>query len=292
MTRFLIQTFTILSFSVLHVVFCQEQAIQEQRSTIMEIDGYAYLSEDKTIQELREEALINARKTALERVQTYIKSYATVENFILTCDLIQSKTEGYVKILDSKDYGITADNRYHVWIRAEVEYKMENVGEEFSATHPTDGAVPLSVSVWTDKHVYYPGEEIRIFLRGNKDFYARIIYRDAGGRLLQLLPNQYQQDNFFKSGKEYIIPGKVDKFNLIVEPPFGQELIIVYTSTIPLGEVSIDAYGEVLYQVRGALENLAMATRGIRINDKNGTNPVVDFYEVRCNLTTREMLKY
>ena len=52
-----------------------------------------------------------------------------------------------------------------------------------------DPALPLAVKVWTDKQTYRAGEKIKIYLKGNKPFFARVIYRDASKNNLQLLPN-------------------------------------------------------------------------------------------------------
>jgi uncharacterized caspase-like protein len=63
-----------------------------------------------------------------------------------------------------------------------------------------DASDHLSVSVWTRKQVYRIGENFRIFLKGNKDFLAVVVYGDAAGSLIQLLPNRYRTDNRFRGG--------------------------------------------------------------------------------------------
>lgn len=287
MIKYFFEAFTVLLFSIYEVAFCQSE-VYEKRSTIVEVDGYAYLSEDKTIRELKEEALSNAKKEVLERTQTYIKSFTKVENFMLTYDLIQSKAEGYVKILESKDYGVRTDHRYHIWIKAEVEYVLGKSKEDVPSSLLTNEDAPLTVSVWTEKNEYKSDEEIRIFLQGNKNFYARVIYKDVSGNVLQLLPNQHHKDNFFEGGKILVIPDKADSFKLVVESPFGKEWIIVYASTAPLGELSVVDYGNDLYQVRGGLEDISIQTRGIKIANKGYDNQGADFYEVKCNLITNE----
>ena len=47
---------------------------------------------------------------------------------------------------------------------------------------------PLKVELWTDKQSFKQTEKIKIYLKGNKPFYARVLYKDAAGHLLQLLP--------------------------------------------------------------------------------------------------------
>ncbi|MDB3953213.1 DUF4384 domain-containing protein [Alphaproteobacteria bacterium] len=96
----------------------------------------------------------------------------------------------------------------------------------------TEGVVkPLSVSVWTEKKTYKNGQYIKIYLKGNKNFYADVIYRNSNGELIQLLPNKFRTNNKFYGGREYIIPNDIDRFKLQVNPPFGSEKIFVFAST-------------------------------------------------------------
>jgi hypothetical protein len=262
-----------------------------KRSTIVEVDGYAYLSEDKTIKEMREEALTNAKREALERAQTYIQSISKVENFQLSYDLVQSQAEGAIRILESRNHGITDDNRYHYWIKAEVEYSLKppEGKADLSSDLVKNPDAPLTVYVWSEKSEYQAGEKIRVFLQGNKDFYARVVYRDAQGNLLQLLPNPHRQNNFFEGGKVITIPGEGDRFDLEVGPPFGIENIIVYASSAEMGDADVETVGDALYGVRGGLENYGMKTRGVKIVQKQegeGTSGA-EFYEAKCEVKTR-----
>lgn len=274
----------------------QNKVIEEtpgsgKRSTIVEVDGWAYLSEDKTISQMREEALANAKRDALERAQSYIKSLTKVENYQLSYDLIQSQSEGFITLLDSKDYGITEDNRYRYWIKAEVTYSLNppDDNKDISADFVKNEKAPLTVYVWTEKKSYNVGEKIKIFLQGNKDFYARVVYRDVQGNLLQLLPNPHRQENFFAGGKVITIPDQDDAFELEVSPPFGIETIIVYASGAEMGDADVESVGDVLYGVRGGLEDYSMKTRGLKIvQKKDGEGaPGAEFFEARCEVRTR-----
>ncbi|NIA31403.1 MAG: DUF4384 domain-containing protein [Actinobacteria bacterium] len=259
---------------------------QPKHSAIVEADGYVYLSEDKTIRQLREQALAAAKREALQKGQTYIKSFTKVENFQLSYDLIQSQAEGYVKILDSKDYGITKDNRYHYWIKAEIEYRLKPPASGAAKTVLTNSAAPLSVSVWTEKTAYKEGDKIKIFLKGNKDFYARVIYIDSKNHILQLIPNQQRKNNFFKGGETIVIPSADDQFELQVSPPFGSEKIVVYASTTPQGKVETATAGKSLYQINSDLTTIAGQTRGVMIK-KTSAKAGAEFYETSCLLTTK-----
>jgi hypothetical protein len=260
----------------------------DKHSAIVEADGYVFISEDKTPSQLRQEAMAEAKRQALEKGQMYIKSVSKVENYQLTFDLIQSESEGFVKVLESKDYGIN-DNRYRIWIKAEIEYQPKSPDQEGISVFADNPSAPLTVSVRTEKTVYQQGQQIKIYLHGSKDFYARVLYTDALKQTWQLLPNQHRTDNFFPGGKDFVIPGPDDKFTLEVSPPFGQEKIIVYASTAPQGDISLAAAGESLYQVETDIAAVAAKTRGVIIKEKQaGDLAAAEFFETSCNVQTEK----
>jgi hypothetical protein len=128
---------------------------------------------------------------------------------------------------------------------------------------------PLAVQVWTDKKEYRQGEQMRVFVRGNAPFFARLVYRDASGRLLQLLPNRDRTQSYFLANKIYEIPAAEDTFTMEVSPPFGSEAMILYASSTPLGEVPVEAAEEGVFVIKGSLEEVAARTRGIRLKTKS-----------------------
>jgi hypothetical protein len=85
--------------------------------------------------------------------------------------------------------------------------------------------------------------------------------------MVQLLPNPHRSDNYFNGGSVYEIPSGSDKFDLEVNPPFGEESIIVYGSTAPLGELGLKADGGV-YQVMTKTTEIGMQTRGIKLTGR------------------------
>ena len=75
--------FFLVSFSLLYTQIKSNKFIGKH-SAIIEADGFTFLSEDKTIREFREEAKAEAKREALEKGQTYIKSVTKVENYFNT----------------------------------------------------------------------------------------------------------------------------------------------------------------------------------------------------------------
>jgi hypothetical protein len=240
-------------------------------SCIQEVDGFAYLSEENSLSETRALAFANAKRQAVEMARTYISSQTKVSDFVLEFDRVTAESSGAVTILEQKDIGVEDNSRYHVWIRAEVEYELAgkpqaaNAASTAVSSQVLTASGPLAVKVWTSKKRYREGEKIQIFLQGNRPFFARILDVTAGGEIVQLLPNDYRTINYFEAGKVYRIPDEGDRFDLTVSPPFGEDRIVVYASELPLGAVPMEAAGGGLRKYSGGIESLAAKTRGIKV---------------------------
>ncbi len=66
----------------------------------------------------------------------------------------------------------------------------------------------------------------------------------------------------------YEIPSGNDQFELEVSPPFGEENIVVYTSTSSLGEFSTATRGGV-YTVKTKAEDIGVKTGGDQDRSKS-----------------------
>jgi hypothetical protein len=158
-------------------------------------------------------------------------------------------------------------------------------------------AGPLHAQIWTDKREYRAGENMRIFLRGNRPFFARVVYRDASGRLVQLLPNPDRKQNYFEANRVYEIPAAGDRFAMEVSPPFGDESLFLYASTTPLGDLELEAVEDGIYVVKTPAAQIDVKTRGIRLKRKrpasgeDAASEVVatrrDYFSTETKLRTR-----
>lgn len=282
---------------------------QGKRSCIQDVDGYAYLSEDMTLSETRSAAFANAKRHAVEMAKTHIKSKTKMSDFIVEYDTVWSDAEGDVTVLEQKDIGVEDNTRYHVWIKAEVNYTFKPKKAAASPqTAPSSSTAarkisvmskdaPLTVSVWTPKKEYREGEMIEVFIQGNRNFYARIVDVTASGEIIQLLPNDFRNTNFFKANTRYKVPDREDQFTLQVSPPFGEDKIIAYVSEMPLGSVELEPIGQGLSRYKGSSKQFATQSRGISIVSKNTTVEAADapplpqsadFFETSWVIKTRK----
>ncbi|MEW6601352.1 MAG: DUF4384 domain-containing protein [Nitrospirota bacterium] len=275
---------TRLFYSLL-IALLLSSTLHAAQSTITEAEGYSCMGEDKSRKQTKDEAFSDAERKALERVVVHVKSETRINNLELEKDIVEAYSLAKVKILDSRELGWYKDEHsgdcVRVSIKAEVvpdEKAMERLGNDEKFTD--DPSLPLSVKVWTDRKEYSDGQKVRIYISGNKPFYARVLYKNAEGGIVQLLPNPFRLDNYFNGGMVYEIPSGNDRFDLEVAPPFGEENVTVYASTTQLGDIDLEG-ADGVYQVRTRGADIGTRTRGVVIRKKTdeGGSPASEFFE-------------
>ncbi len=263
------------------------------QSTITEAAGYACMGEDRSRRQTEQAALEAAKRNAIEFASTYMTSETHIKDFELEKDLVSAYANATVKVIKELEKGWYRDAKsgdcFRVKIKVEVipdEKAMEKVSKTKDVAD--DPSAPLHVRLWTDKKEYKSGEKMRIYIKGNKPFYARVIYKDAAGEMVQILPNPYRNENYFQGGVIYEIPSGNDKFDLEISPPFGEENITVYASTSPLGDIDLHSQGGV-YFVMTKAKDIGARTRGVTLTGKStGKGSYAsEFYENKAEVKTR-----
>lgn len=244
----------------------------EKRSKIVTVVAYVDIPSDLQAQrseiqtsQLRRLAIEEGKALAVAKVKTSLGAISplSVDDKFGLPD---------VSILASRDLP-ELGTKYSVQLEVEVGLfpKDGNVS-------PVNMQTPLSISVRTDKIAYREGEQVFLYLKGNKDFYGRITYEDASGAIIQILPNLFRTDAVFKGGVVYRVPGEGDRFRLRISPPFGTERFTVYGSTGKLGEISVKAVDSVTGLRFSSDDRTALArkTRGLSVEQTNGPFRVGD----------------
>lgn len=274
------------------LVFFLASDLHAAQSTITEAEGLACMGYDKSRKQTEEEALTNAKRNASEYASTYIKSDTKVKDFQLEKDLIEAYAYATVKLIQEiertwyKD--ASSGDCCKIKIKAEVvpdPRRMNRIDKGISDERST----PLFVQVWSNKKGYKESENIKIYLRGNKPFYARVVYKGIRSGIFQLLPNPYRSDNYFNGGVVYEIPGGKDQFEMVVTGPFGTEEVHIYASTAPLGEIDLRAHGAV-FKVKNSLKDIGINTRGVRLREKSDdqNNNAAEFAEEILLIRTKK----
>ncbi|WP_316896718.1 DUF4384 domain-containing protein [Pseudodesulfovibrio indicus] len=264
-------------------------------SMIVEVEASACLGQERSRVQTEKLAMDEARRTASEYAMTYVSSETGVENGRLVKDLVEAYSKATVRVLEelekgwrqSEASGGFVDACYHVKIKAEVTpAKMENSSPSVQASM-ADPRAPLTVELWTDRDSYRVGDAMKFFFRGNKPFYARAVYVDAEGNLIEVTP--YRKARYYKGGVTYEIPGEGDQFTLMITPPLGEEQLILYTSTQPLDSYSGQEAGA-FYEVRGG-PDLGQTTRGLTVLQGvpgAGKQPKAEFAETKVDVRVEQ----
>ena len=275
------------------IVLLAAPLLHAAQSTITEAEGNACLGDDRSRKQTEQAALTDARRNAAEAALTYLRSETRVKDSVMEQDIIAAWTNASVKILNVLDKAwyrnAATGDCYRMRIRAEVIPDERALAQAAREKDPADDpSGSLQVRIWADKKQYQRGEKIRLYLKGNKPFYARVLYRDAGGNLLQILPNPYRNQNYFQGGVVYEIPSGDDRFDLEISPPFGEENILLYAGTSPLGDLRLKAAAGI-YEVETKSSDVAARTRGVRIEtrpDGQASPPAAGFVEEKVTIRT------
>jgi hypothetical protein len=269
-------------------------SLYASQSTIIETDGMACMGYDKSRKQTEQEALANAKKRAVEHAATYIKSESQVKDFELEKELVEAYSNATVKVIQeiSRSWyrDVSLGECCQVKIKAEVIPDDEAMDRISKGKGQIDNpSAPLHVQVWTDKKEYKKGDKFKVYIRGNKPFFARILHKGVKGDLLQLLPNPHRPDHYFNGEVIYEIPSGQDRFEMEVTPPFGQEDIIVYASTSPLGEINTAPAGGV-YKIKTESEKVGERSRAVSLKEINPgqKTKAAEFSESQVNYQTRK----
>ena len=280
------------TFLVLLLFICISSPLYAGQSTITDAEGYACMGDDKSRKQTEQQALSEAKRNAVEKTLSYIKSETQVKDYQLEKDIVGAYSNATIKIVQELEKAWYRDassgDCYRVKMKAEVtpdEKAMQSITKGKNVSD--DPSAPLNVQVWTDKKDYRQGEKIKVYLKGNKPFYAKILYKDTSGNIVQLLPNPFRRENYFNGGVIYELPSGNDKFDLEVSPPFGQEDVILYTSTAQLGDLHLEKRGEV-YQVKTEAKDIGINTRGVKISQTGGNEAksAAEFFEEKTVVNT------
>ncbi len=96
-----------------------------------------------------------------------------------------------------------------------------------------DRLSPIGVEITThlgDQQTFRENDLVSFLLTLEYDAYVTAIYVDAENRLVQLIPNKNQPDNFFEASLFIPIPSQDAGYTFRVQPPFGTETLWVFAS--------------------------------------------------------------
>ena len=85
-----------------------------------------------------------------------------------------------------------------------------------------------------DQQVFQRGDVLKFLLSLNRKAYLYVFYQTADQQLIQLIPNQHKNNNFFKADIFIEVPDEASPYQFIVSPPWGKESVYGIAVDTPL----------------------------------------------------------
>lgn len=275
----------------------KEKSTYSTNSLIVEATANACMGKTLSREATEQKAMTNVKRAAAEQAISHVSSTSVVKDGLLAEDIILAYTNSTINILDTlstswKQDTITAnysDECYHITVKAEVvpiKQSAPIIMAGDKASPENDPLAPLTIKAWTDKTTYKLGESMHIYFKGNKPFYARIIYFDASGQLIEI--SEYRTMNYFNGGVVYTVPGAEDNFTLQIAPPLGSETLKLYASTQPITPYQGKSLGNNMKILVASASKIDSTTRGLVIvqNKAAQSTTNAEFAEVHLQVKT------
>ena len=260
-------------------------------SIVADVVGFACLEGKRSRDKAVQMAMADAIQKGREYVVSLVEAKTTLEAGKPKAELVSAYANGTIRVIKEPIENWYKDPAmgecFEVQVQVEAVPNEEEMAKMVGTLPPDDPAAPLIVKVWTDRESYKEGDKFRVKLKSNKSFYGTVVYQDASGTRVQLLPNPYRKDNFFVGNRLYELPDAADKYELVVSPPFGGERVTVYASTEPVGELSTEPAGKVYLLTEGREQN-ERRSRSIKFAPKDaaGAPKAAEFFEATADLST------
>ncbi|MBC8451942.1 MAG: DUF4384 domain-containing protein [Rhodospirillaceae bacterium] len=100
--------------------------------------------------------------------------------------------------------------------------------ETYQNERDGDRLGPISLRIRSNRGanpIYRTGQKMVLFIEAGRDSYLYCFYRQADGAIMRVFPNQFHRNAFVAGGRDLHIPGPSMRFDWIVEPPTGIEIM-------------------------------------------------------------------
>jgi hypothetical protein len=123
--------------------------------------------------------------------------------------------------------------------RAQADMRQLSVQQQqvYQAGGSPTGSLRLEAQFDRPDPLYAAGEQVRIMVKVNEDAYVTIVNVGPSGQAVQLFPNEHQRQNLVRAGSPVQVPAPGTPAQIVVSPPFGNELVKVVATSAPKGLV-------------------------------------------------------
>lgn len=135
------------------------------------------------------------------------------------------------------------------------------------------GVFKLSICTSDKKTEYYEREKIRFNVLSEKNCHIAMFIHQSDGTSILIYPNRWSQDTWIPSGRVLTVPADKDKFEFLVSPPYGDDVVQVIACTNR--NALIDRIDRELKKI-SATQDFAVIERGVIVKEINSSQTVGD----------------
>lgn len=138
---------------------------------------------------------------------------------------------------------------------------LSSLGQHsFAAEKPAAVEVGITTHLG-DQQTFVEDDVISFLLSLDRDAYVYLFYQDASNNILQIFPNQQGGKHFYNKGVFMPVPPSQTDFEFKIQPPFGEENLLVFATD----NADINLGGRILenglYLIDGPAGNLEFNIR-------------------------------
>ena len=133
-----------------------------------------------------------------------------------------------------------------------------------SQVNAADNSQAINIEVTThlgDKQSFKAGDKIAFLVSLDKDAHLLMIYEDAEKNLIQVIPNPYRKNSFYKEGLFIAVPDRNEPFEFVINPPFGTEKLWVFASSRQFPQLQGTRLANGLMQLESKLPDILASIR-------------------------------
>lgn len=107
---------------------------------------------------------------------------------------------------------------------------VEHVTPAPAGTVSSGSSLQVTTMLDRAEGAYRPGESVVLTVKTTQDAYIWVFDTGTSGRVHQIFPNEYANDNFVRAGRSLTLPGAQDDYQFVASQPAGVELLTVIAS--------------------------------------------------------------
>lgn len=144
----------------------------------------------------------------------------------------------------------------------DLDIRQHAMVEELApAPSPDSGGLAVDAAVDRANRIYTHGDNVVLSVKATEDSYIWVFDTGTSGKVHQIFPNRYHENNFLAAGSTLNIPPADAEYALAVSHPQGAELITVVATkeNTPLTPelVDVDASAGPFLALQGTADSVA-----------------------------------